>query len=113
MINFIVILAINSLALYLTSLWVPGIHIKGGWTIVAAALVLTILNKIVRPLLLLLTLPVNILTLGLFTFVVLGLIFWLGSALVPGFKVDGLGWAIVGALVMGLINGVVGMVFDL
>jgi putative membrane protein len=75
-----------------------------------AALVLGFVNAIVRPVLVLITLPITILTLGLFYFVVNGLAFGLAAAIVPGFDIDSFGWAVLGALVVGLVSWFVGVV---
>jgi len=74
-----------------------------GATLVAAA-ILGIVNAIIRPLLVLLTLPLNILTLGLFTFVINALMLLLTSAVVPGFVIRGFGSAILGAIVLSIIS---------
>ena len=75
-----------------------------------AALVLGIVNAIVRPVMVLLTLPVTILTLGLFYLVVNGVAFALAAFLVPAFTVDSFGWAVLGALVTGLVSWFVGSI---
>ena len=69
-----------------------------------AALLLGLLNTVIRPVLILLTLPINLLTLGLFTFVINGVLFWLVANFVQGFSVTSFGTAILGALVYGLIS---------
>jgi putative membrane protein len=95
---------LNALALYLTARLVPGISLRGiGATLLAAA-VLGVVNALLRPLLLLLTLPLNVLTLGLFTFVVNAVLLLLTSALVPGFHLAGWGPALLGAVVLSLIS---------
>lgn len=95
---------INALALYLTAVLLPGMQFRGlGATLLAAA-VLGIVNAVIRPLLLLLTLPLNIVTLGLFTFVINALMLLLTSAVVPGFTISGFGSAIVGAIVLTIIS---------
>ena len=73
-----------------------------------AALVLGFINAIVKPILILLTLPITIVTLGLFYLVVNGVAFGLAAALVPGFSVASFGWAILGALVVGLVSWFIG-----
>jgi putative membrane protein len=70
------------------------------------ALALGIVNSILRPILLLLTLPINLLTLGLFTFVVNGLLFWFVSVVIDDFRVDGFWWAVLGALIVSAISTV-------
>jgi putative membrane protein len=89
--------------------WIlPGVHVASIPALVVAALVLGFVNAIVRPILFVLTLPITVLTLGLFYVVVNGLAFGLAAALVPGFAVDSIGWAIVGALVVSLVSWFVG-----
>lgn len=83
---------------------VPGIHVSGALALVAAALVVGLLNALVKPVLVLLTLPLTILTLGLFLLVLNALLFWLAAALVPGFVVDGFLSALLGALVMAVVG---------
>ena len=95
---------VNALALAVASSIVPGIHAEGVMPTMIAALVLGILNAIVRPILLLLTLPINLLTLGLFTFVVNGIMLLMTGSLVKGFTVDGLGAAILGSLVLSIVS---------
>ncbi len=87
---------------------VPGVHVRSASALVVAALVLGFLNAIVRPILVVLTFPITVLTLGLFYFVVNGAVFTLTSVLVPGFEVESLGWGIVGALVVSLISWFIG-----
>lgn len=98
---------INALALYLTALLLPGITLRGlGATLIAAA-VLGIVNAVIRPLLVLLTLPINLLSLGLFTFVINALMLLLTSAVVPGFIVRGFWTALLGAIVLSVISFVI------
>ena len=106
MTGFVLRLLIVALGLWLASEWVPGIEVKGVWTLLGAALLLGIVNAIVRPLLVILTLPITVLTLGLFLLVInagmLGLVAWLfgnftiadfGSALLGSIVVSLTGWA--------------------
>ena len=95
---------LNALALAVAASVVSGIHSAGFGSTLIAALVLGILNAIVRPFLLLLTLPINLLTLGLFTFVVNGIMLLMTGSLVRGFSVDGLGAAILGAIVLRFVS---------
>jgi len=108
MLTLILSLILNGIALYVTCSFVPGLHIPSGTTgfidAVIGAVILAIVNAIIRPILLILTLPINILTLGLFTFVILGLTFWLMTAFAPGIRSDGLLPSIIGALVFGFLN---------
>jgi putative membrane protein len=95
---------INALAVILVAYLVPGITIASFWSALIVALVLGLLNAVLRPLLIIFTLPLNILTLGLFTFVINGIILYFVSSIVKGFSVDGLGKAIVGSIVLSLIQ---------
>lgn len=90
---------LNSLILILISYIVPGIKFESFWSVLIASLVLGLLNALIRPLIILLTLPVNILTLGLFTLIINGLMFWLASTIVKGFEISSFGAAFWGALV--------------
>jgi len=83
---------------------VPGLAVKSGLTLLLAALVLGLVNAVVRPILVLLTLPLTILTFGLFYLVVNGLVFALAALLVPGFVVSSFSAAILGALVVSLVS---------
>jgi putative membrane protein len=102
MVGFLVRLAISALGLWLAHRIVPGIEIEGTSTLVAAALLLGIVNALVRPLAILLTLPITVLTLGLFLLVVNAAMFGLVAALLDGFRVAGFGAALLGSLVVGL-----------
>jgi len=102
--------AINALCLLALPYLVGGVQIAGFGTALVAALLLGLLNAVIRPVLIVLTLPINLLTLGLFTFVINGLLFWLVARFVEGFTVTSFGWAIAGALVYGLISWLVSLV---
>src|SRR3989339_266513 len=98
---------ISATTLMLVAYYMPGISVRSFYAALIAALILGLLNALVRPVLLLLTLPVNILTLGLFTFVVNALMFWFVSSIVKGFYVAGFWPAFWGALVMWLVGWLV------
>lgn len=98
--GFITRVLITALGLWLAASVVPGIGVGGWKSLLVAALVLGIVNAIVRPILIILTLPITFFTLGFFLLVVNGLSFAFAAALVPGFHVAGLGSAILGALVV-------------
>jgi len=97
-------LLVSALLLWLVSVIVPGIHIAGFGYALLAALVLGIVNTLVRPILVLVTLPITILTLGLFLVVINALMLLLTSAIVPGFHVVGFIAALLGGLLLGLFN---------
>jgi putative membrane protein len=96
-------LLLNALGVILVSYIVPGVQVDGFLTALVTAFVIGLINAIIRPVLLVLSLPINILTLGLFTLVINALMFWLASALVPGFRVAGFGAALLGAIVFWVI----------
>jgi putative membrane protein len=99
---------ITAAALAITARLVSGIHFASLATLLFSGLVLGFINAVVRPILLLLTLPITILTLGLFYLVVNGLSFALAAALVPGFAVASFGAAVGGALGVGLVSWILG-----
>jgi len=101
--------ALNACALWVVSVVVPGIHAETVLATFAAALVLGILNALLRPILLLLTLPINLLTLGLFTFVVNALMLELTATIVGGFVVEGFGAALLGALALSVVSVALGV----
>lgn len=94
---------LNAVALLAVTWLLPTIQVAGFGTALAAALVLGFINTLVRPVLTLLTLPITLLTLGIFYLVLNGLLFLLASALLPGFHVQGLVSAMVGAILYGVI----------
>ena len=100
--GFLFRLLITALGLWLAATIVPGVQIKGWGTLLAAALVLGIVNAVIRPVILVLTLPLTVLTLGLFILVVNGISLYLVAWLVPAFSLSGLGAAILASMVVGL-----------
>lgn len=99
--NFIAI----AVAVYLTVNIVPGVALSGGFTTtLLVALVWAVIIAAIRPILLVLTLPISIITLGLFYFVVNALLFWGMELIVPGFSVDGFVPALLGSIVLSIIS---------
>ena len=97
----------KALVLLIVAYLVPGFRIDSFLTALVVVVVLTLLNLLVKPVITLLTLPLNIMTLGLFTFVINALILWLTTYFVRGFKIDSFSTAIIAALVMALVSMVV------
>ncbi len=95
---------IGALALLLAAYIVPGVEIDSLYIAIVAAVVLGILNAIVRPVLILLTLPVTLLTLGFFTFVINAALFWFVSSFVEGFEVSGFLAAFLGSLLVSVVT---------
>jgi len=102
--GFLIRVLVNALALWLATEIVPGIEARSVTAVLAAALVLGLINAVVRPVLLVLTLPLTLVTLGLFLFVLNAVCLWLTSAVVPGFEVLGFWPAFWGALVVSALS---------
>ena len=101
---FLVHLILTAALLLLAANLFSGVHVQGWGSALIGALVLGFVNAVVRPLLVLLTLPFTILTFGLFLLVVNALMLWLVAALVPGICVQGIGSALLWSLVLTLLN---------
>ncbi|HSW88333.1 MAG TPA: phage holin family protein [Candidatus Saccharimonadales bacterium] len=97
---------VSTIAIIVTAYFLPGVHISSLTAALVTAVILGIVNAILKPLLILFTLPLTILTLGLFTFVINALMILLVSAVVPGFKVDGFWWALLFSIVMSIVNSI-------
>lgn len=108
MMRFLLHVITIAVALAVTTFIVPGIHVQSLAALAVAAVVLGVINAVVRPILFVLTLPITVLTLGLFYLVVNGIAFGLAAALVPGFSVSSWMSAIGGAFVTGVVSWVVG-----
>jgi putative membrane protein len=103
-IRLLLIWLVNALALLALPYVFPWVKVDSFTAALVAALVLGLINTLIRPLLVLLTLPVTILTLGLFIFVLNGLLFWAVGSFVDGFHVSGFWSAVFGAIVYSLIS---------
>ena len=106
--RFLIHWLVIALALWVTAYVVPGVSVDSTQALAIAAVVLGLVNALIRPVLTILTLPITILTLGLFYLVVNGLAFLLASKLVSGFHVAGFWWAVLGALLVSIISSFVG-----
>ncbi|HVO68098.1 MAG TPA: phage holin family protein [Syntrophales bacterium] len=95
---------ILTVAIIFASYLLEGIHISGFFSAFFAAAILGILNALFRPVLIILTLPINILTFGLFTFIINALMLKMASGVIPGFEVHGFWTAVFGALIISLIS---------
>lgn len=104
MVGFVVRLLVNALALVIVAYFLPGVHVAGFGAAVLAALILGVVNAILRPLLVLVTLPAVVLTLGLFTLAINALLFYLVAHLGLGLTVDGFASAFWGALVLAIVS---------
>ena len=97
---------VGAAALAVAAWAVPGIRVEGALALLVAALVIGLLNALVKPVLVILTLPLTIVTLGLFLLVLNALLLWLAAAIAPGFAVDGFLSAFLGALIVSIVGWV-------
>ncbi|MHB1605530.1 MAG: phage holin family protein [Leptospirales bacterium] len=102
--SLILRMLLNALIVYGVAHIIKGVHIKGFGTAIIVAIVLGLINALIRPILFLLTLPINILTLGLFTFVLNALLFWSVTWFVPGFTVDSFISALAASFLVSLMS---------
>lgn len=94
----------NGLAVYISSYLLKGVHVENYFVAMVVAVILGLANMLLKPIILLFTLPLNILTLGLFTLVINGFMVILVSRLVPGFSVDSLWWGILFSIVLSFVS---------
>lgn len=97
---------VSALALVLVAYIIPGIEISGLYAAIIAAIVLGLLNSVVKPLLVILTLPITILTLGLFIFVINAGLFLFAASFIDGFTVDSFITALVGSVIVSVLSAV-------
>lgn len=106
----LIALIANTLALVATANLVPGIKLEGIQPAVLAAIILGVLNTFIKPILKVITFPLTILTLGLFSFVLNALMLSLASLIVPGFTIEGLWSAMLGAIVLSVVSTIISYV---
>ena len=104
--NLIIRLLINGLIIMGLAWALPGIEVESYWTALIVAVILGLLNIFVKPILVILTIPVTILTLGLFLFVINALIIMLAGYMIDGFTVNGFWWALLFSILMTVLNSV-------
>jgi putative membrane protein len=102
--KLLIIWALNALALIAVTNFVPGVHVSGFTAALIAALVLGLVNALIRPVLLLFTLPVTIFTLGLFIFAINGLLFWWVGSMLRDFVVDSFWNGVLGAVLYSIFS---------
>jgi len=105
--GFLIRVLANALAILAAAYVLPGIEVSGGIAVLAAGVVLALINAVVRPVLIFLTLPFTLVTLGLFLFVLNAFCLWLTSWLVTGFEVHGFWPAVFGAMLVSVVSWVV------
>ncbi len=104
--QFLLQWVLNALGLLIVAHIVPGFHVQSFGAALIASIVIGLVNAAVGWLLILLTLPLTVLTFGLFLLVVNALLIWMASGLSPGFHIDGFGAAMLGALVLAVVNSI-------
>ena len=102
--RILIVWLVNALALMAVAYLMPSITVASFWTALVAALVLGLINAFIRPVLILVTLPASVLTLGLFILVINGLLFWFVGSFVEGFTVQGFWSGFFGAIVFSIVS---------
>ncbi|MCF8304366.1 MAG: phage holin family protein [Bacteroidales bacterium] len=102
--NFLIKIIISSFAVVITSYLLPGVMVDDYLTAILVAIVLALLNTVLKPILVILTIPITVITLGLFLIVINALIILLASEWVPGFTVGGFGLAILFSIILSIIT---------
>jgi putative membrane protein len=104
--NFLLRIVVTAIVAFALSYILRGIHIDSFMTALVLAVVLAILNALLKPILIILTLPITILSLGLFLFVINAIIVLLAGKFVDGFRVDGFGWALLFSLLLSVLTSI-------
>ncbi|KPJ94948.1 MAG: hypothetical protein AMJ53_04010 [Gammaproteobacteria bacterium SG8_11] len=111
MLELIAHLVITAALLLLVSNMVKGIQIDGWGSAFLAAMILGVVNAVIRPVMIIFTIPITIVTLGLFLFVINALMLWLAAALAPGFRIQGFAPALFGSLILTVLNILIAAAF--
>lgn len=113
LIRLIVDIVISTLAIGLTALLLPGVHIQPfSWTtLLLLGVVIGVIDGLVRPVVSFLSLPLTILTLGLFQLIINALMLYLATFIVPAFKIDNFLWALLGGIVLGIVHAILEAIF--
>lgn len=106
--RFVIHWVTSAIALGVTAWILPGVSVTSIPALLVAALLLGFFNAVLKPILVILTLPITILTLGIFYLILNAALFGLASAIVPGFNVAGFWWALLGAILMGILSMFIG-----
>lgn len=102
--NIIINLILSTIAVIISAYVLPGVSVDGFLTAVVVAVILALVNTFIKPIIKILTFPISLLTLGLFSFVINALMVLLVTFIVPGFRVDGFLWALVFSIVLSLVS---------
>ena len=107
--RFILKIIISAISVVITAYILPGVHVEDLFTSLVVAVVLALLNGFVRPILIILTIPVTVITLGLFLLVINALMIMLAGNIVPGFVVEGFWWALLFSVILSLVTSFLGI----
>ena len=102
--NFLVRMLLSALAVVIVSYLLPGVGVEGFFAALIVAILLSLLNVVVKPILIILTIPLTVFTLGLFLLVINAVIILLADSIVPGFYVDGFWWALLFSILLSIVN---------
>ncbi|MBI9037034.1 MAG: phage holin family protein [Bacteroidales bacterium] len=102
--DFIIRLVVSALAVILSAYILPGVSVKSFWTALWVALILTLLNVFITPIMVFLTIPITIITFGLFLFVINAVVILIASALISGFQVNGFIWALIYSIILTIVS---------
>ncbi len=110
--NILARIIVTAFALLLVAHFLPGITVTGIFPALIAAVILGLMNALVRPILVILTLPITIITLGLFIFVINGFLFWFVASFIDGFAVSGFWIALLGSVLVSIVSSLVNKLID-
>lgn len=102
--NFLLRIILSSVGVMLSAYLLEGVYVKGFWSAALFSLLLSILNYTIKPLLIILTIPLTVLTLGLFLLIINTFIIWVAAGLVGGLIIEGFVWALLFSLLLSVIN---------
>ena len=108
----IISILVNAVSVFLAAYLLRGVVVNNFWTALVVAVLLAIVNAIVKPILIFLTIPITILTLGLFILVINALLLMLIDALLEGLKIKNFGWAVLFGIVLSIINGILSWILN-
>jgi putative membrane protein len=107
--NIVIQLILGGAAVIISAYLIPGVHVSSFFTAIVIAGLLALLNMIIKPILIILTIPITIVTLGLFLLAINAIIILIAAALIPGFFVDGFWWALLFSFILSLFNSLLGV----
>lgn len=108
----IISVLVNAVAVFVTAYLLKGVTVNNFWTALITAALLAIINVVIKPILIFLTIPITILTFGLFILVINALLLMLVDAMLKGLKIKNFGWALVFGVVLSLVNGLLSWILD-